>query len=234
MRPYIICHMIQALDGRIDCDVMDRIDDSEHYYSTLASLECDATIEGCVTLRMHYARKISGGDPDLEAIKAEGNHSKAGTLFFKAKESSHWAVGVDTHGSLLWDDNVEAMFERPLIMILSETVPSYYLEYLKRKGISFITTPGGSIDLGYAMDVLSREFGIRRLAVVGGGHLNASFLSQGLIDEISMLLASGIDGRSGMTSSFDGLDKTKEPTRLALRSVQRLDELIWARYTIKE
>lgn len=226
--------MIQSIDGRIDCDVMDRIDDSEHYYSTLSSLNCDATIEGSVTLRMHYARKISGVDPELETFIKENNQTAAGVLFHKTRESSGWAVGVDTLGSLFWDDNVEAMFERPLVMILSEKVPGYYLEYLQSKGISYVTTPGERIDLEYALDVLAREFKIKRLAVVGGGHLNAAFLDHGLLDEISMLFASGIDGRSGMTCSFDGLAKTKEPTRLRLESVQKLDDLIWARYLIKE
>lgn len=32
MKPYIICHMIQSIDGRIDYDMTEKIDDTEHYY----------------------------------------------------------------------------------------------------------------------------------------------------------------------------------------------------------
>ena len=32
MRPYTICHMMASLDGRIDCDMTEQIDDTNHYY----------------------------------------------------------------------------------------------------------------------------------------------------------------------------------------------------------
>ena len=32
-RPYIICHMMASLDGRIDCDMTEQIDDTNHYYA---------------------------------------------------------------------------------------------------------------------------------------------------------------------------------------------------------
>ncbi len=38
-----------------------------------------------------------------------------------------------------------------------------------------------------------------RAAVVGGGHINAGFLAAGLLEEVSILIDSGIDGRGGMS-----------------------------------
>lgn len=223
---YIVCHMVESVDGRIDCDVMEKIDDTDHYYETLNALQCDATIEGKTTLVMHYA------EPGVYVPK--GPVVPAGRQVYKAKPSDTWAVGVDTRGTLLWGEEVEQKFERPLIMILSERASSEYLDYLKTKGISYITIGEDRVELRAAMEVLSQEFGIQRLAVVGGGHLNGSFLDQGLLDEISILYASGIDAREGMASSFDGRASHKEPIRLNLTHVEQLDDLIWARYTVKE
>ena len=56
MRPYIICHMMASLDGRIDCGMTEQIDDTNHYYEALAQLGCPSTLEGKTTLAMHYAQ----------------------------------------------------------------------------------------------------------------------------------------------------------------------------------
>ena len=34
MTPYVICHMMQSVDGRIDCDMVDKISGDE--YNTLS------------------------------------------------------------------------------------------------------------------------------------------------------------------------------------------------------
>lgn len=56
-----------------------------------------------------------------------------------------------------------------------------------------------------ACEILAAEFDVKRAAVVGGGHINAGFLAAGLLDEVSILIGAGIDGRGGMQSVFDGL-----------------------------
>ena len=235
-KPYIICHMLQSIDGRIDCAMTEKIDDTEHYYEVLDKLECDATIEGRVTLQMHYADTSDEAFVKHYNLQHSGKYEPAGKQVYKAKESDKWAVGVDTGGSLYWGDNTEEQFGAPLVMILGGWINKTYLEFLKSKGISYIVTEqnlDNDIDLVEAMDVLRTEFGVKRLAVVGGGHLNGSFLDLGLIDEISMMYASGVDAREGFAASFDGREKDREPIRLNLNSVEQLDDIIWARYTIK-
>ena len=44
MKPYVICHMMQSVDGRIDCDMVDKIS-GEEYYTALKSLNCNAVVE---------------------------------------------------------------------------------------------------------------------------------------------------------------------------------------------
>ena len=226
MRPYIICHMIESVDGRIDCSMTEKIDDTDHYYEVLDKLDCPSSLEGKVTLEMHYA--------DGNNFEPQNSSDKAGAMTFKTKQSGGYAVGVDTKGTLLWGNNTEELFGKPLIMLLSENASKEYTEYLKSKNISFICIGEGKIDLPKAMEILRAEFGIERLAVTGGGHINGSMLEAGLIDEISMMYASGIDARGGMAASFDGRSHEKEPIRLNLKNVEVLDDIIWARYTIRK
>ncbi len=47
-RPYIICHMISSIDGRIDCSMTE-------YYEALGQLQCPSLIMGRVTMELHYA-----------------------------------------------------------------------------------------------------------------------------------------------------------------------------------
>ena len=54
-RPYIICHVMSLLDGRIDCDVTEKIESGNEYYEALEQLDCPSTLMGRVTMQMHYA-----------------------------------------------------------------------------------------------------------------------------------------------------------------------------------
>jgi len=224
MRPYIICHMMASLDGRIDCEMTEQIDDTNHYYEALAQLGCPSTLEGKTTLSMHYAQ-----DGFYKHQKARED---AGRQLYKAVEASGYAVGVDTLGTLLWDDNTTEIFGRPLLMILSERASQEYLDYLKSKHISYITTGCKGIDLPSAMETLRTVFGVERLAVVGGGNINGSMLDLGLIDEVSMMYGYGIDGRGGMASAFDGRPMDRKPVRLTFKSVEEQDGIVWIRYQV--
>lgn len=54
-RPYIVCHMMSSVDGRIDCSMTENLGDTDAYYAALDELECDADLSGRVTMQMHTA-----------------------------------------------------------------------------------------------------------------------------------------------------------------------------------
>ena len=223
-RPYIICHMVVSIDGRIDCGMVDKISGDE-YYTTLNSLDCKASVEGRVTMEHYYAL------PEKFVAKDKTPLGKKDV--FKATERNDFHICPDTKGTLKWDS---ATMEdgRPLLIITSESTPAEYIAYLRSQGISYIATGNGNIDLADAMDTLGGEFGVKRLAVLGGGLINGGFLAAGLIDGVSLLLAPGIDGREGWRAMFDGIsDQTKMPTKLKLQSVERLEnDILWIKYEL--
>ncbi|MDB4947834.1 MAG: bifunctional deaminase-reductase domain protein [Gemmatimonadetes bacterium] len=61
-------------------------------------------------------------------------------------------------------------------------------------------------------------------------------LRDGLIDEVSLLLAPVADGRTGTPALFDvdGDGGGAAPRRLALQSVERrADDVVWLRYRVE-
>ena len=49
MRPFIVCHMMESLDGRIDCVMTEKLAGSEEYYSAIKELDIPTVIFGRVT-----------------------------------------------------------------------------------------------------------------------------------------------------------------------------------------
>lgn len=77
----------------------------------------------------------------------------------------------------------------------SQQVRREYLTYLDSLHISWTACGQEMIDLNRACEILAEKFGVKRMAVVGG-HINAGFLTAGLLDEASILMGAGIDGRA--------------------------------------
>lgn len=222
MRPYIVCHMMSSIDGRIDCEMTEKIGGDE-YYEALEQLKCDSELSGRVTMQMHFALP--------EPFVTSNNIPVNETSVYKAENSHGYTVAIDSKGKLTWPCN--SFDGKHLIVITSEQVSKGYLEALKTQGISWIAVGKNEIDLAKATEIMYDNFGIKRLAIVGGGNINGGFLKAGLLDEISIVLGAGIDGRKGMTAVFDGIDDPEYPTTiLKLNSVERLGEnSVWLRYS---
>ena len=216
--------MMASADGRIDCAMTEQIDSSNAYYDALEQLDCPTTIEGRVTMQMHFALP----EPFVAASSEPIGH----TAFHKATEGKPgYDVAIDTHGKLRWPANEQ--HGQPLLVIACADCPKEYFDTLDCQGISWIAVGKNHIDLEKAMDILNTEFSVERIALVGGGHINGAFLAVGLLDEVSLMIGPGIDGRNGMVSVFDGIDEPNRPaTLLELQSVERMGDTVWMRYKV--
>lgn len=224
MKPYIISHMVASIDGRIDCSMVDKISGDE-YYTALEKLDCPSLLEGRVTLEHYSAEKEPFVPVEDKPVGKPSVHV--------AVSSDAYMVSVDTRGRLRWPSS--EVDGTPLVCIVSELASEEYLDYLRGQGISWICIGRKAIDLPKAMEILHDRFEVERLAVLGGGHINGGFLEAGLIDEVSLLLAPGIDGRKGQTALFDGIgDMNRQPVPLRLMSAEPLaNGTIWIRYKTK-
>ena len=222
MKPFIVCHMMASLDGRIDCDMLEKCPGGNCYYDVLDSYKCQAFIEGRVSRAKHAAlpEKFEASDKTPCGFSVFSDNQAPGDTY---------AISIDTHGTLMWPD--WKIDEKTLICIVSEDAPVEYLKYLRRLGAFYIAVGKGHIDLPRAMDILNTEFGIERVALVGGGNINGAFLDAGLIDEISMVYGPIIDARKGMAAAFDGLPAGTEPRLFVRKDLKAFDDgCVWITY----
>ena len=86
-----------------------------------------------------------------------------------------------------------------------------------------------ALKAGYRHIDTAQAYGNER--VVGGPKINTAFLEAGLLDEISLLVGAGIDGRGSMPAVFDGLAMQHDVTKLKLIDVKKFDsDAVWIRY----
>jgi 2,5-diamino-6-(ribosylamino)-4(3H)-pyrimidinone 5'-phosphate reductase len=224
MKPYIICHMLSSVDGKIDGAALNAVTGKGEYEATGAKLAGDAWICGRVTMQRHFAES---------GAFVSASHKAAGPQpVYVARRADSYAVAVDTLGKLQWSGG--EIDRDHLICVLSEQVPEDYLAMLRGKGISYVVAGEASVDLAQAVNLLGEHFGIRRLLLEGGGHINGAFLQADLVDEVSLLLVPGIDGRHEIPAVFDGVSPEKhQAVPLRIKSIeQRENDALWIRYEV--
>lgn len=222
-KPYIICHMMTSVDGRIDCAMTSKLSGVDDYYASLDALEAPTTVSGRVTAELEMA--LPG------EFKANEHIPLGSEKFSKKTDAEGYEIVVDTRGRLLWPD--ASGMDKPYLIITSEQVSREYLDYLDEKHISWIAAGSERTDLARASEILAEEFGVERMAVVGGPVINTAFLDAGLLDEVSLLIGPGIDGRGGMPPVFDGLAMDHDVIQLKLDSVKKCSSgAVWLRYRV--
>ena len=55
IKPYIVCHMMTSVDGRIDCAMTEHLPGVQEYYDTLDALDAPTRISGRVTAELEMA-----------------------------------------------------------------------------------------------------------------------------------------------------------------------------------
>ena len=225
MKPYIICHMLSSIDGRIQTDTWPPFKGIEKYESTGKLEKADAWMCGRTTMQQHYA--IAPPQP-LELL-SEG--PKVDHIANSAAGS--YAIALDPKGKLGWDTS--DLDGDHLITVLTRKVSFDYLQYLEGKGISYIIGGDEEIDLAAVLGKLQHHFNINKIMLEGGGGINGSFHQAGLIDEYSILYYPIADGSTGPTILDTRLSNTGSiPFRqLKLTDVTRLEnDIIWTRYKV--
>lgn len=224
MKPFIICHMLSSVDGKIDGAALRAVTGEGEYEATGALLNGDAWICGRTTMQKHFAED--------EPFVAGSNKPIGPQPVFVARKAKSYAISVDTLGKLRWRDG--DLDGDHLICIVSERATEDYLAMLREKGISYVVAGQPSINLADAVNQLGTHFGIRTLLLEGGGHINGAFLEANLVDELSLLVVPGIDGRHEIPAVFDGVSPARqEAVPLKLKSVERREnDTLWLRYEV--
>ncbi|MDY3973915.1 MAG: RibD family protein [Veillonella caviae] len=236
-RPYIVCHMMTSLDGKImgnffetpeatkAGEVFDNIIFGETPY-----YEVDAWMCGRVTTDDNFTFYKK---PDLDE---QAPPVPAGDFVVPKKERFFY-VNVDGSGKLGWTENtIEYAGARAQVLeILTGKASNAYKAFLRKLNIPYIIAGEIDLDAVLAMKKLKDLFGIERLMLGGGGIINWTFLQAGLCDEVSLIITAAADGSMKTPSLFDAPEglATDEPKRFELIDVAvKAGGSLWARYKV--
>lgn len=221
-RPYIICHILSALDGKISGAFMGTAANqnaSNEYGRIREEFKAQAWLYGTTTTK-EFTGFRKPELPSLPEQVPDGDYvAESGwDLYY---------VSVDTLGEIAWDSGTYKRAGRPdshVIEILTEKTPPEYRAYLRKQGVSYIIAGRDSLDCQLAAQKLKALFGINKMLICGGGTVNWSFISQGVVDELSLLLSPVADGDPHTPTVFERMEQLgkSKPVLFHLKNVSQI------------
>ena len=204
-RPYVICHMLSSIDGKVTGDFLflpNRTKASEIYYEINRNYKADAFACGRVTMEESFTKKWY---PNLDEYQECNSFDD----FYGVLNENLYAVAFDPHARLGWiSDKIIDVDEDPgyhnakIIEVLSKDIDKRYLSYLRCMNIPYIICGEQSINVLEALEKLKKYFNINKLLLEGGSIINGAFMEEDLIDEISLVIDS-VTADSSSKSLFE-------------------------------
>ncbi len=179
MLPKVIVHNEISLDGSIKGFEPN----IRRYYEIAARYRPDIVLVGSITAKTGietYVKDVPS-EEKIDFIKPEIQLDD---------KRPFWAI-PDTRGTL---KNLLHVFRRAdyckdIIILVSKSTPSSYLNYLKERNYDHIIMGEDHVDYQKAFELLCKSYNCKIILTDSGGKLNNILLERGLVDEISLLIS---------------------------------------------
>ncbi len=106
--------------------------------------------------------------------------------------------------------------EAATLIAVSETTPPLQIQKIKNSGVEVIIAGREEVDIPLLFSILYSKYGIRRLMVEGGSHLNGTLFSHHLIDEVRLIHLPFIVGGDSTPSLVSGFGASDESSMIQL------------------
>lgn len=199
-RPYVICHMLQSIDGKIAGGFFrekQTLELAKIYSDISKDYNGDAIIYGTTTAQEMFSSSKTAPVLNQNPIQKID--------YIYKNDKNKWIVVIDPQGQISFDQSVyqnPILKDKNLIVILTENISSQYLETLKSLNISYLFTGKDEIDLRLALEKLYDLFSIKKLLLQGGGITNTYFIKEDLIDELSLVVSPVVSGEEKQPNIF--------------------------------
>ena len=234
-RPYIFCHMMTSLDGKIMGDYMET-DEGEKAGEVFYDLAFGKTpyyhhqgwLSGRITTDDNFTFY------ELPELNKNAKKVPEGDHLIGTDENMYY-VSVDPSGKLGWKNNYVQYVDTKarVVEILTKKATNEYLDFLRRKEIPYIISGEEKIDFAAVMAKLKKIYGIETLMLGGGAVLNWSFIETGMCDEVSIVIAASADGSTKTPSIFSAGEYDKSGCQsFELSEVKKFENTIWLRYKV--
>lgn len=237
-RPYIFCHMMTSLDGKIMGNYMDT-PEGEAAGKVFYNIAFGKTpyykrqgwLSGRVTMDDNFTFYEKPELDENAPLVPDGD-------FVAQPDAEMYYVSIDPSGKLGWKSSVLTYQDTTahVLEVLTEKAGNAYKAFLRKLGISYIIAGTDSLDYSLAMEKVKTLFGIETLMLGGGGVLNWSFIQAGMCDEVSIVMTAAADGSSETPSLFEtrGGLASDSPVRFQLEHLEANDGgSVWLRYKVK-
>ena len=234
-RPYVICHIVSSVDGKIDGEYFGAPELQPCLAESnriRAEYDCKATLYGATTMAETYAGGFVGELPKAQEVYPR-------TDYLAETEVDRYFICIDIGGSVAWESKYIEKKGRPRahsIVVLCEDVSDDYIAYLRSYDISYIFAGKKTLDCDMVMEKLYALLGIQKLMICGGGIVDYTFLQAGLIDELSLVVAPLTDDGTDSATVFDKavFHPQTDPIAFKLLGADVLDgDTLWLRYEPK-
>lgn len=237
-RPYIFCHMMTSLDGKIMGDYMETPEGEAAgnvFYDIAFGKEPYYHHQGWLSGRITTDDNFTFYEkPELDEDAAP---VPDGDFIVKADVPMYY-VSVDPSGKLGWKSNILHYIDTTahVIEILTENANNSYKAFLRKMGIPYIIAGTDQLDYSLAMEKLYDLFDIHTLMLGGGGILNWSFIQAEMCDEISIVIAASADGSTSTPALFstgNGFSANKAKGFILESAEVKDGDSVWLRYKTK-
>jgi len=209
MRPKVILHNTVSVDGA----VTGVEPDIELHYHIAASYGAQAHLVGSTTARMGI--DMFGGDVPTESAQDRKRPAPQ-----EGDERPLWVI-PDSGGALKGLLHVFRRFEhcRDVIVLIAGRTSPDYAAYLAEREYVHYTVGTDRVDLEKGLELVAAEHGVSTILTDGGPSLAAVLLEQGLVDELSLIVAPQVVGKRGVSLFKD----VTRPVTLEPRRLERLE-----------
>lgn len=237
-RPYIFCHMMMSLDGKIMGDYMETSEGKlagDVFYDIAFGKNPYYKHQGWLSGRVTTDDNFTFYEkPELDENAAPVPKGD----FVARPDAGMYYVSIDPSGKLGWKSNTLTYVDTTahVLEILTKKASNAYKSFLRKLGISYIIAGEDALDYTLAMEKLKKLFGIETLMLGGGGVLNWSFIQAGMCDELSVVIAAAADGATETPSLFsakEGFSPAKA-VGFFLENVEiKEGGSVWLRYKVR-
>lgn len=220
MLPKVVLYNSVSVDGAIkDFEV-----DIALHYQVAGRFGAEVMLVGSDTAK-------SGIEMFMKAVPPERPIDCEKPVIKEDDERGYWAI-ADSRGKLYGLLHVyrQMGYGKDVIVLVSESTPKAYLEYLKARAFDFIIAGSDHVDYRAALEELNRRYGFETVATDTGGVLAAELLAADLADEVQLLISPEIVGDKAVNL----FRAVKAPVKLEFISCEAIKNLVLLSYRVKK
>jgi 2,5-diamino-6-(ribosylamino)-4(3H)-pyrimidinone 5'-phosphate reductase len=173
----------------------------------------------------------SGIEMFMKAVPPERPIDLQKPVIKEDDERGYWAI-ADSRGKLngLLHVYRQMGYGKDVIVLVSETTPMVYLDYLKTRSFDFIVAGSDHVDYRQALEELNKRYGFETVTTDTGGVLASQLLAADLVDEVQLLVSPVVVGEKAVNL----FRSVKGPVKLEFVGCEAIKNLVLLSYRVKK